>query len=550
MGQVVFDAWIADPWMLLNFLGGIGLFLLGMRLMTDGLRVAAGDALHRILAASTRSRWRAFATGILLTGVVQSSSAVIFATIGFVNVGMLSLVQAVGVIYGANVGTTVTSWLVSQVGLEFSVRAMALPVIAVGVILRVLGDNRPRGALGDAITGFGVFFLGLDVLTGLFRADAGLLPVDTEAAGFLRLLSFFLGGVAMTVVMQSSSAAIAVTLTAAAGGLMGLPAAAAMVVGANVGTTSTAVFAAIAATANARRVAAAHVIFNLVEACVLLLFLGMWLRLVELIVASAGLNFTPATALAVFHTMGKLIGLAIMWPLTRPMVGMLTRYLEPRDEGEGRPRYLDEAVMATPVLGLLALLKEQDRAVVMTRRLVSDALDPRHGRRERLVPAQAELHRLLEAVNEATHRVSRHDLSQAIAEALPNVLRVSRYLDELGERAVELAELRPRLASALPDELEEPSVRVQETATARLQALGETATEPPPDFETAYQALKASLLRAGAAGRISPRPMTEWLDWFSALRRMVKIAARAGQYLEELHRLTEEAPGEDGGTQA
>jgi phosphate:Na+ symporter len=201
--------WLDDPWMLLNFLGGIGLFLLGMRLMTDGLRVAAGDALRRILEASTQSRWRALATGILMTGLVQSSSAVIFATIGFVNAGMLGLVQAVGVIYGANVGTTVTSWLVSQIGLEFSVRAMALPVIAVGMILRVLGGNRPRGALGDAITGFGVFFLGLDVLTGLFRADAGLLPVDTEAVGFFRLLMFFLGGVAMTVVMQSSSAAVA-----------------------------------------------------------------------------------------------------------------------------------------------------------------------------------------------------------------------------------------------------------------------------------------------------------------------------------------------------
>jgi phosphate:Na+ symporter len=294
-----------NAWQILSFLGGIGLFLLGMKLMTEGLKLAAGDGLRHVLTYATRSRVRGVASGAMITGVVQSSSAVIFATIGFVNAGILGLGQAVGVIYGANLGTTATTWLVSVVGLGFSLKAFALPFIGLGMLLRLTARHSRLRGLGDAVTGFGVFFLGLDVLTDMFR-DTGpmLTPAFTDSGG-LMLLLHLLAGFLMTVVMQSSSAALAVILTAATGGVIALPGAAAMMIGANLGTTSTAVFAALDATPNARRVASAHVLFNVVEACILFLFFGLLLALVEWLATAVGLGPSIAVSLAFFHTIGN-----------------------------------------------------------------------------------------------------------------------------------------------------------------------------------------------------------------------------------------------------
>ncbi|MEQ8514773.1 MAG: Na/Pi symporter, partial [Chromatocurvus sp.] len=272
-----------------NFLGGIGLFLLGMRLMTDGLKVAAGGALRELLKAATGSRLRALLFGAGITALVQSSSAVIFATIGFVNAGLLSLGPAVNLIIGANLGTTLTSWIVALVGFKLDLKLFAMPMIAIGTALWLSGASR-RGALGGAIIGFGVFFLGLDVLKDAFSGlDQALDLAAFAGDGILALLMFTGIGVLLTLLMQSSSAALAVTLTAAAQGVISLEAAAGIVVGANIGTTSTAVFSTIGATAAARRTAASHVVFNVI-AGVLALLLLPWL------IAVAGRSAAPVAS--------------------------------------------------------------------------------------------------------------------------------------------------------------------------------------------------------------------------------------------------------------
>lgn len=186
--------------------GGVGLFLLGMGLMTDGLRLAAGSALARILAKSTQTRWRGLGSGMLVTAMVQSSSAVTVATIGFVNAGLLQFRQGVWVLLGANVGTTMTAWLVALVGLQFKVEALALPLIGVGMLLRLTGEGSRRGAVGMALAGFGVLFLGIDMLKDTFfgLSDVVQLPGGSGALEVLTLVGI---GVMLTVLMQSSSAA-------------------------------------------------------------------------------------------------------------------------------------------------------------------------------------------------------------------------------------------------------------------------------------------------------------------------------------------------------
>ncbi|HMM70993.1 MAG TPA: Na/Pi symporter, partial [Rhodocyclaceae bacterium] len=188
--------------------GGLGLFLLGMGLMTDGLKLAAGAALHRILAGATRTRWHALGSGILVTALVQSSSAVTVAAIGFVNAGLLALGPALWVLFGANVGTTMTGWIVALVGLKFKIEALAMPLAGLGALLRLTGEGRRSGAIGTALAGFGLLFMGIALLQQAFAGLAGQISLP-QGEGPLAVLAQIGIGVLMTVLMQSSSAAMA-----------------------------------------------------------------------------------------------------------------------------------------------------------------------------------------------------------------------------------------------------------------------------------------------------------------------------------------------------
>lgn len=522
-------------WAIFNFIGGVGLFLLGMKLMTEGLKVAAGDALRRILAWATLSRLRGVASGALITGIVQSSSAVIFATIGFVNAGILGLGPAVSVIYGANLGTTMTTWLVSVAGLQFSLKAFALPFIGLGMLLQVLGRLATLQALGKALTGFGLFFLGLDVLTGLFQSGE-LMTALVADQGLSTLLLYCLVGAVMTVLMQSSSAALAVILTAAVGGLLGLPTAAAMMVGANIGTTSTAVFASIGATPNARRVAASHVLFNLVEAVAVFLLFGVLLWWVRTLSGVLGAGGSVAVALALFHTSGKLIGLALMWPLTPRLVRWLEQRFEPEGRSLAHPAFLDKSALETPSLGLQAVQQELHRVQTGMAALLQDALTTRDTDRVQLNRQQADLQALLDTINEAIQGFSGHDLSDDMAAQLPELLRATHDLEEMGERALELHTLVRRLPEVSPPEAEQAcdkrlvslALSLVQPANSADEATETTTDESTPEegFEKRYQSVKGQLLNAGAARALPSRQMGDWLDYYSILRRVVTLAAR------------------------
>ena len=246
-----------------TLLGGIGLFLLGMLMLTDGLQALAGDRLRSALRRYTRTRPSAILTGAAVTAVVQSSSATTLAVIGFVGAGLLSFRQALGVVFGANLGTTTTAWLVAGVGLKVSVSAFALPLVGVGSLGKLFGSGRIV-PVGTAVAGFGLVFVGIDVLqSGMQGLTSRFDPARFTDLGVLGYALLVAVGALMTVVMQSSSAAVTTTLAAIAAGSINLEHAAALVIGQNVGTTVTASVAAIGGSAAARRTAVAHVAFNL-----------------------------------------------------------------------------------------------------------------------------------------------------------------------------------------------------------------------------------------------------------------------------------------------
>ena len=524
-----------------TFVGGIGLFLLGMRLMTDGLKVAAGERLRSLLASATRSRLRGLASGVLITTLVQSSSAVIFATIGFVNAGLLTLAQAIGIIYGSNLGTTLTSWIVALAGFNVDLRALAMPCLGLGMGMWVARRHHPAGALGQAIAGLGLFFLGIDILRDTFAGAGSVALLEAWAdRGLLGLLLFLVAGVLLTVLMQSSSAALAVTLTAAAGGLVPLQAAAAMVIGANVGTTSTAGFAVIGATAPAKRAATAHVVFNLVTAVVAFAGLPLLLWLVTHVSTLLGLAGNVATSLAIFHTLTKLLGLACMWPLTGKLVGRLEALYRSRADDEQQPRHLDRNILATPSLAMDALALELHRVNALARYQATSAINAESVDTSTLERGAATLDALQVAISEFAGGMSHDDQNDPIARVLPHALRVSLYASEVADRAAELARLQARLQLEDSDlvtayhQLRGAAVALMDNARVDHEDWRPDRLESARQaFERDYQALKGQVLRSGTLGTLPARRMAAMLEVLSTLHRIVDQATKAARYLHE-----------------
>jgi len=517
--------------------GGIGLFLLGMALMTEGLKLAAGSALERILASSTRTRMRGLAAGVLVTALVQSSSAVTIATIGFVNAGLLSLGQALWVLFGANVGTTMTGWLVALVGLAFKIELLALPFIGIGALLRLTGEATRRGAAGTALAGFGLLFLGIDMLRESFSG----LSADVElpqGTGALQTLLRVLIGAALTVMMQSSSAALVLALTAAQGGLLTVDAAAAVVIGANIGTTATALIAAIGATPNARRAAAAHVLFNVLTGIVALLLLPWMLSLLSVVRAWLELDEAPALKLAMFHTLFNLLGIVLIWPAA----SRLTRFLEGRfrsaEEDDAQPRHLDRNVLAVPALALDALDQEVRRMGQLTIAALRASLP------DAAVKAAAHRTDAISSLNRAIAdfivELNRRGMSRNSARRLPRILQMARCYESaaaLSEGAASAAVEPGNVAPWACAEATRFFLACTRLLDCSEPSIAQVAPDPAVEQEmhAAYAALKVYLLALGAQGALPLDVMDARLRQVAAqrdaMRQVVQAASLAAERL-------------------
>jgi phosphate:Na+ symporter len=517
--------------------GGVGLFLLGMWLMTDGLKLAAGPALERILARSTGTRLRGLASGTLITALVQSSSAVTVTTIGFVNAGLLTLGQALWVLFGSNVGTTMTGWLVSLAGLNFKIEALALPMIGLGMLLHFTGGGRRRGALGMALAGFGVLFLGIDVLKDTFM-DLGSQTALPEGSGVLGVLAHVGAGALLTVLMQSSSAALAVALTAAQGGLLEIDDAAAVVIGANVGTTATALLAALGATPNARRAAAAHVLFNLLTGTVALLLLPWLIDGVALFQDLLELDAAPAVTLALFHTVFNVLGVVLMWPLAGHLTAFLARRFRTAEEDEARPRHLDSNVLSVPALALDALIQEVRRMGEIALRGARRVWTLQEAAAPVALPEQTVVAALNAAIARFIAQLHRVSMSAESAQRLSDVLRAARYYDAVVELSAELT------AMPYPKMLGTPQLRdrilafmAQADDLLSVEA-ARGAVEPDArqaDLQRHYRALKAEVLAEGARGDFDIHDMELCLRRLSRMRRLAEQALKAAVTLKGLN---------------
>jgi phosphate:Na+ symporter len=538
--------------------GGIGLFLLGIQLMTDGLRLSAGKSLQRILRHATRTPMRGVLSGALITSLVQSSSAVTVATIGFVNAGLLKLKHAIRVAYGSNLGTTMTGWLVAIIGFNVNIKAFALPAIGIGMLMTLLIKQGRYPALGKVIAGFGLFFLGVDLMKSGFSGMEDSIMLDTlQQGGLSSLIIFVAVGFMMTLVMQSSSAAIAMTLTAAAGNVIALPAAACMVIGANVGTTSTAAMAAIGATPNARRVAAGHVIFNLITGVVALLILPLLLIGVEWFQQNSGMESGPATFLALFHTTFNLLGVLLLWPFTKRLVAFLKQRFVAEEEDEARPKYLDNTLIDTPMLAHKALAQELARIQAISIRMAEDAINTEASLSPRLLVDRYVLDKLTDAVGNFSSKLRSTDLPDEVAESLPKALASARYFIDVAELAGEIDQKQSSEVGGVTKKLEGVLAEMRRLSisalemTKQAEAYEETAEQEVDILDRLgqnYESVKTQLLRAGTMGEITVRHMVALIELMKNIERLVSHSVKGQRllhdFIESLSSADEKAPDE------
>jgi phosphate:Na+ symporter len=516
--------------------GGLGLFLLAVSMITDGLTQAAGHALRDMLGKWTSTLGRGIVTGLSITAIVQSSSAVTVATIGFVNAGLITLYQALGVVYGSNIGTTMTGWLVAAIGFQIKVDAFALPMIGIGMLLRLTGAGSRRAPVGMALAGFGLFFIGIDVLKDAFEGLAVAIELEKFTLDGIAGVFMYVGiGFLMTVLTQSSSAAIAITLTAATGGIVGLYAAAAMVVGANVGTTSTAAIAVIGATSNAKRVAAAHIIFNVVTGVVALMIMPLLFWTVNVTGELLGMQEVPAVTLALFHTTFNVLGVLMMWPVS----GVLTRFLERRfvtqEELEGRPRYLDKTVAVSPELALHALVLELLRIADVARRMALEALSTESVPGKRIAGDHTVAKKLAHAVAGFVMRLEKRTLSGVVAGQLAKLLRAEQHLLACADQVLEVVGMQSELESVDDTELMQELARYRvevvtliQSANPDIEGFSITDCEAQlQQVQIAYEDVKQKLLLAGAELRIPIPDMIDHLEQNSRIRRMARQMFKA-----------------------
>lgn len=332
-----------------ELVGSLGLFLYGMKILSEGVQRAAGDGLKRTLNMMTGSTPKALLTGVIVTALVQSSSATTVMVISFVNAGLLSVVQAAGVIFGANIGTTVTAWIVSLVGFKFQISALALPMIGAGFILMNAFKRSSRlRDYGEAALGFGLLFLGLDFLSHAIPKPSAEVVYFLEGLGghgVLSILIAVLTGLVLTVLVHSSSASTAIVITLAVDNIIGFEMAAGLVLGCNIGTTIDAFLASIGSKTAAKRAAWIHILFNVAGSLWAIAFFKPFLALVNLLAGSS----TVAQHIAMMHTVFNVINALLFAPFAGQIAALVTRLVKDRPGEDALPSRLE--YVAAPLMG-------------------------------------------------------------------------------------------------------------------------------------------------------------------------------------------------------
>ena len=371
----------------LKLIGSLGLFLYGMKIMSEGLQKVAGDRLRSILTAMTTNRVTGVLTGVLITALIQSSSATTVMVVSFVNAGLLTLAESISVIMGANIGTTVTAWIISIFGFKVDMAAFALPLLAIALPLIFSGKSN-RKSIGEFIFGFSFLFMGLSYL----KANAPDLNANPEMLafvqnytdmGFFSILLFLFIGTILTMIVQASAATMAITLIMCANGWISLELGAALVLGENIGTTITANLAALTANTQAKRAALAHFVFNVFGVIWVLIIFHPFMELVNWVVDTFFQSNNPEVAisykLSAFHSIFNICNVCILIWGVKLIERTVCALIQPKEEDEEpRLRFITGGMLSTAELSILQARKEIHLFAERTHRMFGMVQDLMH----------------------------------------------------------------------------------------------------------------------------------------------------------------------------
>jgi len=354
---------------------GVAIFLFGVQSLKQGFHSFSGGALERILRTCTNKLWKSLSFGLVSTTLMQSSSLVSVLAISFLSVGLLDLASGIGIVFGANLGTTASAWLIAGFGLKVKIANYAMPMLVIGVFL-TFQNNKVFNAIGSILVGMGFLFLGIHYMKegfSVFRDTINL--AEYAMPGTKGLLVFILIGVATTVIIQSSDATMAIIITALSVHQISYENSLALAIGANIGTTITAILSAIGVNIEGKRLAAAHLIFNVITAFVALLMMDQFVIVVDYladIVHIAADDYT--LKLAMFHTLFNITGILLLLPFIKHLVQFIEFVLKGEPVSIDKPEYLNAAAMAFPDTVVLAVHQETIRLYRHARHIILKTL--------------------------------------------------------------------------------------------------------------------------------------------------------------------------------
>jgi len=432
-------------------IGGLGLFLFGIRFMSEGLRRVSGERLKNILALLTKNRVIALAVGSGVTALIQSSSAMTVMLIGFVNAGLLTLKQAIPVVLGANIGTTFTAWIVSALAV-FKITHYALPAVGIGFLAMTISRRPNIKQWGEVVFGFGVLFVGIGFMKDAFEPLESSQQIQNVMVNFSRypILGVIVGAV-ITMLLQSSSATIAMVQLLAFRGLIDFPSAIPLILGDNIGTTITAQLAAIRGSTSARRVAWAHSLFNVFGTAYMLVFvyLGLYHRVIEAIVPGELGSKTIMVHIALSHSVFNCFNALVFLPIT----GWLQKAVEgiikaDPDAISVEPQYLEKHLLETPVLALEQSKKEIVRMLRIAKSALRDSFNLFFGEKWTLA---GKVERKEEAVDNLQAEITRYminismeEMDHEEAEKIPVFIHSVNDIERIADHAENIVELAER----------------------------------------------------------------------------------------------------------
>ena len=425
--------------LIFGLFGGLGLFIYGIHLMGDGLQRVAGDKFRNVLKALTSHPFKGVLVGAGITALIQSSSATTVMVVGFVNAGLMTLTQSLGVIFGANIGTTITAQIIA-----FKLTDYALPVIGVGMVLNVFSKKRFWKFLGLFFLGFGILFLGLHIMTSVVEPLAKN-PAVTNAFLSINNRVFYgvLIGAGITALIQSSSVTVGIVLGLVSIGLINIDGAIPIILGANIGTCATVMLASIGTTISAKRAAIAHLLYNIIGAVLFLIILKPFTALITHTSSSVVRQCANA------HTIMKIIETCIYLPF----IGVFVKVVEKIIPGkeiiiETGPKYLEKHLINTPVFALDAATKEITRMAYQAKEMVNEAADGFFNLDEKALkhlPQREEaLDSLQESVTDYLTSLTQRDLSEEESRRIPALLHSVNDIERIGDHSENLMELAMR----------------------------------------------------------------------------------------------------------